>query len=85
MTFTLSTTLGHDPLFVLSAHLSLNQYLHAYSYGMFTPKVAIKQLPIISTLQFSKVHFFLSFFSLLAEKDKLERKVNIQGGDKKDD
>ena len=26
-----------------------------------------------------------SIFSLLAEKDKLERKVNIQGGDKKDD
>ena len=28
---------------------------------------------------------FVFICSLLAEKDKLERKVNIQGGDKKDD
>ena len=34
---------------------------------------------------FEAVKDAFSTFSLLAEKDKLERKVNIQGGDKKDD
>ena len=34
---------------------------------------------------FGAVEDAFSIFSLLAEKDKLERKVNIQGGDKKDD